>query len=167
MSQLAPGYSMEFIEDARVPILRVSWGLPCESLAIDVLIDQRRPLDHVRWFQAVHACPRPSAPPPSVTPLVTVTLRCVKWWLRQRQIPRTKEGGLPTIAWLLLAMHIEKQQEVADKSPMQALFACLATFFREYGTLDGLHGVLSFSNQTAEVEDDISFSAEFRRSPRQ
>jgi hypothetical protein len=63
-------------------------------------------------------------------------------------------------------MHIEKQQEVADKSPMQALFACLATFFREYGTLDGLHGVLSFSNQTAEVEDDISFSAEFRRSPR-
>lgn len=166
MSPLAPGYSMEFIEDARVPILRVSWGLPCESLAIDVLIDQRRPLDHVRWFQAVHACPRPSAPPPSVTPLVTVSLRCVKWWLRQRQIPRTKEGGLPTIAWLLLALHTcsmpETRKEASNKGPMAGLATALRAFFNGYCNPGSLHGTLQFDCEAGDFE---KLSSEFRPSP--
>jgi hypothetical protein len=163
---MAPGYSMEFIEDARVPILRVSWGLPCESLAIDVLIDQRRPLDHVRWFQAVHACPRPSAPPPSVTPLVTVSLRCVKWWLRQRQIPRTKEGGLPTIAWLLLALHTcsmpETRKEASNKGPMAGLATALRAFFNGYCNPGSLHGTLQFDCEAGDFE---KLSSEFRPSP--
>lgn len=159
MNALVPGYSMEFFEDARVPILRISWGLPDQSLAIDVLMDQRRPLDHVRWFQAVHACPRPSAPLPLVTPLVTVSLRCVKWWLRQRQIPRTKEGGLPTIAWLLMALHTcslpETRKEVGDQGPMAALASSLRAFFTGYSSPGSLHGVLQFGSQAIGDAEDL------------
>merc|ERR1719313_3223012 len=104
-------YSLDFIKDARVPILRMAWGTPGQAVAIDLLIDQRRPREHVRWFQAVHASPKLTSAPPAVTPLVTVTMRCVKWWLHQRQIPRTKEGGLPTIVWLLMAPHTTRLPE--------------------------------------------------------
>lgn len=165
-SGLLPGYSMELIEDARVPILRVTWGLLEQAIAVDVLIDQRRPLDHVRWFQAMHASPRPSAPPPSLTPMVTVSMRCVKWWLRQRQIPRTKEGGLPTIAWLLLALHTcslpETRKEVDDKGPMAALAVSLLAFFRHYGSPGSLHGVLQFGGEAHGAE---KLNSEFRLSP--
>merc|ERR1719420_2577646 len=129
---------MELIDDARVPILRVLWGHPGNSIAVDVSVDQCRPVDHVRWFQRVGAAPRPTAPPPAVAPLVTLTLRCVKWWLRQRQIPRTKEGGLPTIAWLLMAVHVcslpetLQQAGVSGQRPMAALLASLAAFFQHY-----------------------------------
>lgn len=161
-------YTMDFIEDARVPILRVTWGLLDQAIAVDVLVDQRRPLDHVRWFQAVHASPSLSAPPPSTTPLVTVCMRVVKWWLRQRQIPRTKEGGLPTIAWLLLALHTcsapETCKEVSDKGPMAALAASLMAFFKAYSSPGSLHGRLQFGMETVG-DGEETMSSEFRRSP--
>ena len=70
-------FNMELIDDARVPILRVIWGVHMGSpVAVDVSVDQSRPVDHVRWFQRVGAAPRPQAPPPAVAPLVTLTLRC-------------------------------------------------------------------------------------------
>jgi len=151
-------FSMELIDDARVPILRVLWG---SSTAVDVSVDQNRPVDHVRWFQRVGAAPRPTAPPPAVAPLVTLTLRCVKWWLRQRQVPRTKEGGLPTLAWLLMAVHVcslpetHEQAIISGQRPMVALLASLAAFFHHYATLDGLDGALIFAADGS--------SSEFRR----
>jgi len=51
------GISMELIDDARVPILRVGWRGPGECLAVDVSVDQKRPVDHVLWFQRVGAAP--------------------------------------------------------------------------------------------------------------
>lgn len=169
-SGIVPAYTMELVEDARVPILRVTWGLFDEVVAVDVLVDQRKPLDHVRWFQAVHACPRPSAPPVSVTPLVTVSMRCVKWWLRQRQIPRTKEGGLPTIAWLLLALHVcqlpETRKEVADKSEMAALACALLRFFRNYSSPGSFHGTLRLTTtEEMQAGDGEKLTSEFRPSP--
>eukprot|EP00913_Durusdinium_trenchii_P000267 g242.t1 len=143
---------LELIDDARVPILRVTCG-PRDHVGtctVDVSVDQIRPLDHVRWFQRVGAAPRPTEPPPPVAPLVTLTLRCVKWWLKQRQIPRTKEGGLPTLAWLLMAVHVcslkENQHEVSStQRPMAALLSSLAAFFGHYQSLECLDGVLCFS----------------------
>jgi len=151
-------FSMELIDDARVPILRVLWG---SSIAVDVSVDQSRPVDHVRWFQRVGAAPRPTAPPPAVAPLVTLTLRCVKWWLRQRQVPRTKEGGLPTLAWLLMAVHVcslpetHEQAIISGQRPMVALLASLAAFFHHYAAIEGLDGVLVFAADGS--------SSEFRR----
>eukprot|EP00931_Biecheleriopsis_adriatica_P088428 TRINITY_DN62755_c0_g1_i1.p1 TRINITY_DN62755_c0_g1~~TRINITY_DN62755_c0_g1_i1.p1 ORF type:complete len:629 (-),score=104.46 TRINITY_DN62755_c0_g1_i1:123-2009(-) len=150
-SDYPTSFSMELIDDARVPILRVLWGPPEHAVAVDVSVDQHRPLDHVRWFQRVGAAPRPTEPPPVVAPLVTLTLRCVKWWLKQRQIPRTKEGGLPTMAWLLMAVHVcslpetHEQAMVSGQRPMAALLASLAAFFRHYQSLDRLDGVLQFA----------------------
>lgn len=154
-------FSMELIDDARVPILRVLWGPPGSPIAVDVSVDQSRPVDHVRWFQRVGAAPRPTAPPPLVAPLVTLTLRCVKWWLRQRQIPRTKEGGLPTLAWLLMAVHVcslpetHEQAIISGQRPMAALLASLGAFFHHYAAPDGLHGLLVFAPDGS--------SSEFRR----
>lgn len=144
-------FSMELIDVARVPILRVLWGPPGGAVAVDVSVDQIRPVEHVRWFQRVGAAPRPVAPPPAVAPLVTLTLRCVKWWLRQRQIPRTREGGLPTLAWLLMAVHVcslpETLQEavVSSQRPMAALLGSLGAFFHAYTTPAGLDGALVFA----------------------
>merc|ERR1719203_1976855 len=145
---------MELIDDARVPILRVLWGPLEHPIAVDVSVDQIRPVDHVRWFQRVGAAPRPNVPPPPVAPLVTLTLRCVKWWLRQRQIPRTKEGGLPTLAWLLMAVHVCSLKETHEEAwpthhctgPMAALLSSLTAFFRYYGSLERLDGVLRFAS---------------------
>jgi len=148
-------FSMNFIDDARVPILRVLWG---SSIAVDVSVDQSRPVDHVRWFQRVGAAPRPTAPPPAVAPLVTLTLRCVKWWLRQRQVPRTKEGGMATIAWLLMAVHVcslpetHEQAIISGQRPMVALLASLAAFFHHYAAMAGLDCVLVFAPDGSSSE---------------
>lgn len=147
----APSFSMELIDDARVPILRVLWGPAHLPIAVDVSVDQTRPVDHVRWFQRVGAAPRPNDPAPPFAPVVTLTLRCIKWWLRQRQIPRTKEGGLPTLAWLLMAVHVcslpetHKQAIASSSRPMSALLCSLGAFFSHYCSLERLDGVLSFA----------------------
>jgi hypothetical protein len=157
-------FNMELIDDARVPILRVLWGPAGSPVAVDVSVDQSRPVDHVRWFQRVGAAPRPQTPPPAVAPLVTLTLRCAKWWLRQRQIPRTKEGGLPTLAWLLMAVHVcslpetHEQAIISNQRPMAALLASLTAFFNHYaatsspGPTDGLDGVLIFAADGSSSE---------------
>jgi len=162
-------FSLKLIEDARVPILRAIWGPEgCGGIAVDVLVDQRRPLDHVSWFQRVNATPAPSFPAPPVMSLVTVTLRCVKWWLRQRQLPPTKEGGLPTLVWLLLAL---RSLTLAGRGPdceqptqpMIHLADSLATFFHTYAARDGLDGVLMF--EEGSVASSFSQRSKNRRSP--
>lgn len=151
--------SSELIEDARVPILRVSWGRRDSAVAIDVSVDQMLPRDHVTWFQRAGAAPSPTQPSPASAPLVTLVVRCVKSWMRQRQIPRTKEGALPTIAWLLMAVHVcslpEHQEQVASQRPMAALLSSLRAFFRYFGSLEKLNGTLLFAADGS--------SSEFRR----
>jgi len=145
------GFYTELIDDARVPILRVLWGPPECAVVVDVSVDQSRPVDHVRWFQRAGAAPRNGAPEPMVAPLVTLTLRCVKWWLRQRQIPRTKEGGLPTLAWLLMVVHVcslpetHNQAIVRAQRPFCALLASLKVFFCYYDCIEKLDGILHFA----------------------
>lgn len=143
--------SVDLIDDARVPILRATWGPPSHCIAVDLSIDQQGPLEHVRWFQRAGASPlRGEGPLPDGAPHVTVMLRCIKWWLRLRQMPRTKEGGLPTLVWLLMAVHACSQPEARGQGsgegrPMADLLASLATFFRMYATPGGCDGMLSFT----------------------
>ena len=156
--------STQLIEDARVPILRVLWGPPGHAgrwprnncIAVDVSVDQSRPVEHVRWFQSVGAAPS-TRTPALPAPLVTLTLRCVKWWLRQRQIPRRKDGGLPTLAWLLMTVHVcflPDTREQAGTHRSTALMTLFMAFFAHYSAPDGLDGVLSFApdNSTSEFK---------------
>lgn len=144
----------ELIVDARVPILRVLLG----SVAVDASINQDRPLAHVNWLQRVGAAPHPASPSPRVAPLVTVVLRSLKWWLKQRQIPRAKEGCLPTLAWLFMAVHSAHtgSSRNADRMltlahcqgrPMAAILGSLAVFFRAFSHVGGLDGTLVFGNE--------------------
>lgn len=155
-------FRLDFLQDARVPILRVHVGPMETETTVDILVDKKRPVDHLRWFEQIGAAPRPAAPAPFVTPLVTLTLRCVKWWLKQREIPRTKEGGLPTLVWLLLAVHSCSLPDTHARAsingvcrPTAALIASLGSFFDQYAGVKGLDGTLAFSSD--------GFSSEFHR----
>lgn len=140
--------STELIDEARVPIMRVVLG----SVAVDLSINQDRPLAHVRWAQKIGAAPHPSGPTPAVAPLVTVLLRGLKWWLKRRQIPRAKEGCLPTLAWLMLAVHVcslpeSCQQVVLNRTrPMATLLVALGAFFRRFAAPGSFDGVLQFAS---------------------
>jgi len=144
---------------ARVPILQVLWGLPGGPIALDISINQARPVEHVRWFQQIMAAqaPAPRSGMRAVSTFVTIA-RCVKWWLRQRRIPRYKEGGLPTLVWLLLALHASTGQAVDKAAPQKelrptiAILAGLAAFFQGYAAAGSLHGSLQFTADPVSSE---------------
>eukprot|EP00438_Fugacium_kawagutii_P013770 Skav232247 [mRNA] locus=scaffold273:72143:79110:- [translate_table: standard] len=48
-------------------------------------------------------------------------LRSVKYWHSQRQIPGTKEGGYPALAWLFLALHVLTIHFSATQRPLRVL----------------------------------------------
>jgi hypothetical protein len=137
----------ELIVDARVPILRVVMG----SVALDASINQERPVAHVLWLQRVGAAPLPGVIAPTAAPMVTVVLRALKGWLKQRQIPRAKEGCWPTLAWLFMAVHACSSKdlvhlvELSRTRSMAAILAALAAFFERFGAIGGLDGTLRFA----------------------
>jgi len=152
--------------EARVPILSVLWSFPAGSIAVDLSMNQQRPVDHVRWFQQVAGIQLPlvhKSPPVAASKLVTVA-RCIKWWMKQRQLPRFKEGGLPTFSWLLLALHIcspHKDQDQgktgegkkdADDRPILAIVKMLSAFFHHYASAESMNGTLSFGSNGASSE---------------
>jgi len=155
--------------EARVPILGVLWSFPAGSIAVDLSMNQQRPVDHVRWFQQVAGTQLPvvhKSPPVAASKLVTV-VRCIKWWMKQRQIPRFKEGGLPTFVWLLLALHIcsshkdeensDEGKKIGEERPIVAIVKMLAAFFHHYASAASMNGTLSF--RTSPV------SSEFKAAP--
>jgi len=86
-------------------------------------------------------------------------------------MPRTKEGGMATIAWLLMAVHVcslpetHEQAILSGQRPMVALLASLAAFFHHYATVDGLDGSLVFAPDGSSSE--FRKSSEKKPSPRQ
>ena len=61
-------------------------------------------------------------------------LRCVKYWHSQRQIPGTKEGGYPALAWLFLALHVasHNQPDHAAETSSQRILKLLREFFTHF-----------------------------------
>lgn len=66
-------------------------------------------------------------------------LRCVKYWHSQRQIPGSKEGGYPALAWLFLALHV--LTNTSESSQSQRVLKLLQRFF---ALLDGERSQGSF-----------------------
>jgi len=114
---------LQLVDCSKVPVLTaVSWD---GELSIDITVDQPLGETHVTWFQRLwhkepvvtpvqQKDPSPALPEPCVDPdgegweqgLEAVALRCVKWWLRRRRIPVSKEGGYPTVVWTLMVLHV-------------------------------------------------------------
>lgn len=142
------------IDDARIPILSITHG---SQVLVDLAINSHHSIEHVRWFNKIGAVP-PNPPTVSQVPVLTVTLRCLKWWLRMRRIPRMKDGALPTVAWMLLAMHSCAEQscsfspELLAENPLSAVLSLMSAFFQRYTTVSGLDGKLKFAKGTAVSE---------------
>ncbi|CAE7415970.1 unnamed protein product [Symbiodinium natans] len=153
------GFTALVIDDARIPILSVTSG---SQVLVDLAVNSHHSIQHVSWFHNVGAVP-PNPPTVVSVPVLTVTLRCLKWWLRMRRIPRMKDGSLPTVAWMLLAMHVCAEQsgcfspELLSENPLAAVLALLSAFFQRYTTVSGLDGKLQFEKGSSVSTFQQSF----------
>jgi hypothetical protein len=132
------------------------------ELSLDLTVDQPLSEWHVLWLQSQRANPvfdascMQGVPVPAMDAweqgLEAAALRCVKWWLRRRHIPVSKEGGFPTVVWTLMVIHAlrcsvfyneaqgDKARPVFDE---RALLGALAAFFDRFSE-GGLAGTLLF-----------------------
>ncbi|CAK9075912.1 60S ribosomal protein L34 [Durusdinium trenchii] len=144
---------LQLVDCARVPVLTVLRG--------DLTVDQPLGEWHVLWFQSLwqwdpFAYPLETLPPPIgedkehwSAGLEATALRCIKWWLRRRSIPVSKEGGYPTVVWTLMVLHVLRCSVFVNEDGKQekgnrALLGAIAAFFDRFAG-SGLMGTLSFS----------------------
>jgi len=163
---------IELIDCTRVPVL-VVWTADGE-LSLDLTIDQPLPELHVIWFQSQQAAPVTFPAPLHGVPtpahwdegdqgLEAAALRCVKWWLRRRRVPTTKEGGYPSLVWTLMVLHVLRCSVFVDEASSRrdslegidaystagrALLRALAVFFDRYSEQRGLSGTMIFAGGT-------------------
>jgi len=149
-----PSLKLQLVDCSRVPVLTAvsADGL----LSLDLTVDQPLGEWHVLWFQNLwqaepFAMRGPLHNVPAPIPLHSAgladglqswelgleaaALRCVKWWLRRRRIPVSKEGGYPTVVWTLMVLHVLRcslliNDAALDKS--RALLGAIAAFFDKF-----------------------------------
>jgi len=156
-----PSLRLQLVDCTRVPVLTVYTG--DAELSLDLTVDQPLSECHVLWLQSQRRDPIPDdsfmreVPVPTLDGweqgLEAAALRCVKWWLRRRQIPVSKEGGYPTVVWTLMVIHVlrcsvfyneadsNQGKPVADE---RTLLGAIATFFDRFAE-GGLAGTLLFA----------------------
>eukprot|EP00928_Gymnodinium_smaydae_P013623 TRINITY_DN14958_c0_g2_i4.p1 TRINITY_DN14958_c0_g2~~TRINITY_DN14958_c0_g2_i4.p1 ORF type:complete len:988 (-),score=208.62 TRINITY_DN14958_c0_g2_i4:376-3339(-) len=133
----------QLVDCARVPVLTVLAPLPTgDLLSLDLTVDQPLGEWHVLWFLSQRSEPEPEPAPlhrvPAPRPdgweqgLESAALRCVKWWLRRRKIPVSKEGGYPTVAWTLMVVHVLRCSLFVDDAGRRERFAGTAVGERGY-----------------------------------
>jgi len=158
-----PALKLQLVDCARVPVLTV---LSADGrLSLDLTIDQPLGEWHVLWFQSLWqwdpyttaAYSVDTLPPPIQdgelgswsSGLEATALRCIKWWLRRRNIPVPKEGGYPTVVWTLMVLHVLRCSLFVNEDSKQersgrALLGALAAFFDRFASPRGSAGTLSF-----------------------
>ncbi|CAE7604378.1 RPL34B [Symbiodinium sp. CCMP2592] len=157
-----PALKLQLVDCARVPVLTV---LSADGrLSLDLTVDQPLGEWHVLWFKSLwqwDPCASDASvkklPPPLQdgeldgwsSGLEATALRCIKWWLRRRNIPVPKEGGYPTVVWTLMVLHVlrctlfvngDSKQERCGRT----LLSALAAFFDRFATPGASSGTLSF-----------------------
>ncbi|CAE7556073.1 RPL34 [Symbiodinium natans] len=157
-----PALKLQLVDCARVPVLTV---LSADGrLSLDLTIDQPLGEWHVLWFKSLwHWDPYAAAADPVEklplplqgetdewsSGLEATALRCIKWWLRRRNIPVPKEGGYPTVVWTLMVLHVLRctlfvNEESKQERSGRALLSALAAFFDRFATPGASSGTLSF-----------------------
>jgi len=156
------------IDCTKVPVLNVvETSSEGDFLSLDLTVDQPLGEWHVLWFLSQRS--EPDAEPATLTRipepkldgweqgLEAATLRCVKWWLRRRGIPVSKEGGYPTVTWTLMVVHVircslfistGRQSGSTDRGGVDehVLLGAVAAFFDRFAKGGGPVGTLLFED---------------------
>mmetsp|Transcript_49172 Transcript_49172/g.114998 ORF Transcript_49172/g.114998 Transcript_49172/m.114998 type:complete len:1135 (+) Transcript_49172:76-3480(+) len=99
---------LELIDAARVPILRIHEG-SAQGLCCDVSVNQRHALRHRKFLvEMLEDRPR-----------VRSLIQLIKFWLRRRGLPTAAEGGLPSLAWSVLALRLS--EDLPADEPVERL----------------------------------------------
>lgn len=88
---------MELVEMTRVPILRMQCqqGLHC-----DISVDQHHSVKHRDLLKQLLAS----------QPVARDLVRLIKFWLRGRSLPGAPEGGVPSLAWAIIAVRFAQSR---------------------------------------------------------
>ncbi|KEP61726.1 UNVERIFIED_CONTAM: hypothetical protein HHA_279320 [Hammondia hammondi] len=84
---------LQLVDSARVPILTLR--TPDASVVCDISVNTSNSIWHSEFFSFV------LQQRPQLRPL----MRLLKVWVRNRKLPTMKEGGLPSIVWMILAVY--------------------------------------------------------------
>lgn len=156
-----PSLRLQLVDCTRVPVLTAF--TEDGQISLDLTVDQPQSEWHVLWLQSQRREGVLDTPFMQGVPVPTLdgweqgleaaALRCIKWWLRRRHIPVSKEGGYPTVVWTLMVIHAlrcsvfydeakgEDEQAAVDE---RTLLAALAVFFDRFSE-GGLGGTLLFA----------------------
>jgi len=127
-------FNVQVISTARVPILVVSTA--DHAVRMDMSVNQKLPDEHAHWVGQLNVFQQDQQ-------IARDFLRSVKYWHSQRQIPGTKEGGYPALAWLFLALHVLSlhfDSEKRSNTSNQGLLTLLKEFFTLLRCVDGPDG---------------------------
>mmetsp|Transcript_9082 Transcript_9082/g.14361 ORF Transcript_9082/g.14361 Transcript_9082/m.14361 type:complete len:458 (+) Transcript_9082:292-1665(+) len=131
-------FDREFISSARVPILHLKY-LPDEmnlapatdrspTVPCDVSHNQVSAVWHALmmkyWcykYRSAHCC---------------ATLRLVKHWLKARQIPSVRSGGIAMVAWMIIAVLCCKEMNDLTTTNTVHPLDCLLEFFKKITTYE-------------------------------
>eukprot|EP00746_Dinoflagellata_sp_MGD_P146341 gnl/MRDRNA2_/MRDRNA2_78834_c0_seq1.p1 gnl/MRDRNA2_/MRDRNA2_78834_c0~~gnl/MRDRNA2_/MRDRNA2_78834_c0_seq1.p1 ORF type:complete len:842 (+),score=173.35 gnl/MRDRNA2_/MRDRNA2_78834_c0_seq1:105-2528(+) len=155
---IEPSLRIELIDCAKVPILVATTANG--DLSIDVSVDQPLAESHVLWFQMQHELPCQGPLHRVPTPAATTEwghhaalCRVLKWWLSRRAIPGAKEGGYPSLVWLLMAMHsvrcslfVDQADAAAGPHGLRHLLGALGAFFDRFSRPSGFWGAIVFAD---------------------
>lgn len=134
-----PTLNVQVIATARVPILMVSTA--DHAVRMDMSVNQKLPDEHARWVGDLKVFKEEQQ-------IARDFLRSVKYWHSQRQIPGTKEGGYPALAWLFLALHVLTVHARGTSSTSQRPLKLLKEFFSLIDT-DSMDGGAMTSDPTS------------------
>lgn len=156
-----PSLRLQLVDCTRVPVLTVFSA--DGFLSLDLTVDQPLSEWHVLWLQSQRTEPVFDAPFMQGVPVPTLdgweqgleaaALRCIKWWLRRRHIPVSKEGGYPTVVWTLMVIHALRcsvfyneadGDDVCTLVDERTLLGAIAVFFDRFSE-GGLAGTLLFA----------------------
>lgn len=90
---------MQLVQNARVPILL----LKCpQGVVCDISVNTNNSISHTKFFRAIL----------KGKPHLRALMRLVKYWVKVRRMPAMRDGGLPSIVWMLLCVFASRHSEI-------------------------------------------------------
>lgn len=91
---------MQLVRNARVPILLLK--LPEGGVVCDISVNTENSICHTEFFKAILR-DRDN---------LRAFMRLIKYWVKVRHVPAMRDGGLPSIVWMLLCIFVCRECEM-------------------------------------------------------